>query len=131
MARFLPATLLALAILLLGGALPPLCAEERAHFGIELDNLTSERARELKLAAAGGVLVTGTQRGSPAERSGLRAGDVILAIGGVAIDQATAVVGALGGRQPGARIKMTVWRAGARIELAATMGRLPEAFALL
>src|SRR6185437_14115578 len=44
--------------------------------------LSRRRAALEHLAAAGGVLVTGVERGSPAERGGLREGDIIIGLAG-------------------------------------------------
>jgi serine protease Do len=52
------------------------------HVGLELAPLSPEHRQELGLDAPGGVLVENVTPGSPADQSGLQAGDVILGVGG-------------------------------------------------
>jgi len=49
--------------------------------GMEVQTLTAEVAKQLQIKADHGVVVTGVQPGSPAERAGLSAGTVILEAG--------------------------------------------------
>lgn len=56
--------------------------EHGGHVGLELAPLTQERRQQLGLDTPGGVLVANVTPGSPADQSGLQAGDVILGIGG-------------------------------------------------
>jgi serine protease Do len=57
----------------LGVSILPLTDELREHFGVEKGR---------------GVLVSAIVKGSPAERAGLKAGDVIVAVGGSPVDEA-------------------------------------------
>ncbi|HEX3663853.1 MAG TPA: DegQ family serine endoprotease [Rhizomicrobium sp.] len=59
--------------------------EHGGHVGLELVPLTRDRRQELGLESSGGVLVENVKPGSPADESGLQAGDVILGIGGRAV----------------------------------------------
>jgi Do/DeqQ family serine protease len=52
-------------------------AEGAARFGLSVEPLTADRARELGVDAPGGVLVAAVEPGSRASQAGLRAGDVI------------------------------------------------------
>ena len=51
--------------------------ESNAQFGLSLEPLTTERARELGVRATSGVVVTAVEPGGRAARAGLRGGDVI------------------------------------------------------
>ena len=50
--------------------------------GLEVDNLNPLVARFLGIRRTDGVIVTNVEKGSPAQRAGIRAGDVITAING-------------------------------------------------
>lgn len=54
-----------------------------------------------------GVLVTRVERGSPAEQSGIRRGDTIIAINGVRVDDVSALQHLLGTYRPGEHILLT------------------------
>ena len=60
---------------------PDGAALARRLFGLELQTLTPEIARRLRLAVGRGLLVTAVQRNGPAHRLGLAAGDVIFQLG--------------------------------------------------
>lgn len=82
----------------------------RAFLGIEMED-------------AGGVAVRRVIPGSPAEKAGLVAGDVIAEIDGRAVAAAAEVVEIVGGRKPGETITVTVLRDGERLVLKATLAR--------
>jgi len=54
--------------------------ESKGALGLSVESLTPERAKEMKLADARGVIVRGVRSGSPAENAGIRAGDVIVEV---------------------------------------------------
>jgi serine protease Do len=58
-------------------------------FGLRLQNISPQDARELKLNSANGALVADVEQGSPAARAGLRPGDVIVRVGREPITSAT------------------------------------------
>lgn len=70
-----------------------------------------------------GMRLTGVRPGSPADVAGLRAGDVIIEFGGVAIKDLYSYTDALYSHQPGDKVKVVVMRDGKRVELEVTLGR--------
>jgi serine protease Do len=58
-------------------------------FGLRLQNISPQDARELKLNSASGALIADVEQGSPAARAGLRPGDVIVRVGREPITSAT------------------------------------------
>ena len=58
------------------------------------------------------AVIAAVARGGPAEAAGLRAGDVILAVGGRRIEVADEVLSEIGSRRPGSDLALEVWRAG-------------------
>jgi Zn-dependent M28 family amino/carboxypeptidase len=71
----------------------------------------------------GGVLLSGVRSGSPADSAGLKGGDVIVQFDGVRVDNIYDYTFALRSRKPGQRVRITVKRAGADVELLAVLGR--------
>lgn len=70
-----------------------------------------------------GLLLTGVRAGSPADLGGLKAGDVIVELGGVAVKDLYSYSDALYAHKPGDVVKVVVLRGGERLELTVTLGR--------
>jgi hypothetical protein len=69
-----------------------------------------------------GVRLSGVREDSPAERAGLRAGDVLVRFGGQEVADLYAFTYALRDRQPGDRVEVEVLRDGQRLTLYAVLG---------
>ncbi|MGQ0547169.1 MAG: DegQ family serine endoprotease [Betaproteobacteria bacterium] len=96
----------------------------RGRLGIAIQPVTAELATSFGLDAAKGVLVASVEPGTPAERAGLQAGDVILAYDGEALDSVNELPRAVAGTKPGTEVKLRIWRQGKAREIAATIGQL-------
>ncbi|MFC7038772.1 S1C family serine protease, partial [Nonomuraea rubra] len=68
-----------------------------------------------------GALVRQVTAGSPAERAGLKEGDLITKIGDKAVDGGDTVVGQVRGFKPGQEVKITYMRDGATHEVGVTL----------
>lgn len=88
-----------------------------AYLGIS----TSETAN-----GSPGALVEGVRSGAPAARSGLRAGDVIVAYNHVTIANEGDLIDALATSRPGERVQLTVQRDSKTIVIAVTLGTQPS-----
>jgi len=71
----------------------------------------------------GGVRITGVRAASPAEQAGLRAGDVITAIGAMGVANLYDMTAALRSHQPGDTVVIVVRRGGVEQRLTAVLGR--------
>lgn len=71
----------------------------------------------------GGVLLSGVRAGGPAEKAGLKGGDVIIRFDGIRVDNIYDYTFALRTRKPGQDVRITVKRDGKEIDLVATLGR--------
>lgn len=69
-----------------------------------------------------GLRLTGVREGSPAERAGLQAGDVVVEFDGKPIADIYAYTYALQDRKPGDTVKIVVERDGQRVALTAVLG---------
>ncbi|MFZ5669979.1 MAG: Do family serine endopeptidase [Pseudomonadota bacterium] len=85
----------------------------RPWLGARTQAVTNDVARSLDLPGPRGVLVTDVWPGGAADRAGLKVGDVILAIGGEAVNDAGAAVYQFGARPTGQQVPVRVLREGA------------------
>ena len=99
----------------------------RGRIGVQIAPVTKDVAESLGLGKAQGVLVRGVEEGSPAEKAGLEAGDIILRFDGKAIEKPADLPRAVGNTKPGNRVTLTVFRRGANRDLSVTVAELePE-----
>jgi serine protease Do len=88
----------------------------RGYLGVSLNpgDLDEDAARSLGLKEAGGVLIAGVQPKGPAERAGLRDGDVILELNGEKVRDSKSFRSAIAALKPGTQIDLAVARDGER-----------------
>src|SRR3954453_1008659 len=93
----------------------------RGRIGIAAQDLTPEIATARRMGAAEGPVAAQVDPGSPAERAGLKRGDVVVAIDGVQIHSATQVRNHVGLKRVGQPVALTVERDGDKRVLTATI----------
>jgi serine protease DegQ len=91
----------------------------RGRLGIEMQAVTQELADSLGLSEIRGALIARVEPGSPADRSGLRAGDVIIAINGRDVENPSDLRARVGSTPIGERVDLTVVRGGRRLAVRA------------
>ena len=72
-----------------------------------------------------GALVQSVTNGGPADDAGLRAGDVVTAIGATTIKGTNDLVGAIATHKPGDKVDVTVRRGSQTVKLTVTLGTQP------
>lgn len=72
-----------------------------------------------------GVTVAGVERGSPANRAGVRQGDVIVAVNGDHIESSRGLIRSIAAVAPGAAVKLSIRRKGQNSDVSVTVGRRP------
>ncbi|MDE2477517.1 MAG: trypsin-like peptidase domain-containing protein [Betaproteobacteria bacterium] len=100
----------------------------RGWIGVEVRGLEPAQARRLGLPGgrgAQGVLVAEVLAGGPAQRAGLRAGDVLLRLDGRAVDDADQLLDRVAALTPGGEASLEVLRAGKRRSLQLKVGLRP------
>ena len=106
----------------------------RPYLGIRYLSLTPDVANQLNLSQTTGAYISKTSgdqspsiiADSPADKAGLKEGDIITAIGDTKIDQTHSLSTLLGTHQPGDEVKLTVVRDGKTLHINATLGTLPS-----
>ncbi|MDH5286585.1 MAG: trypsin-like peptidase domain-containing protein [Betaproteobacteria bacterium] len=99
----------------------------RGWFGVTPQDVDDEAARALGLPRAEGVLVAGVQRGGPADRAGLRAGDVVVDVEGRPTPNTPALLAGIARIAPGTGARVTVVRDGKPQVVEVVAGRRPKA----
>ncbi len=84
----------------------------RGAFGLAVQNLTADLAQAMGLASRKGAVVSEVESDSAAARSGLRVGDVVVAVNGHPIDSGAALRNRLGPMEIGTALQMEVIRGG-------------------
>jgi len=97
----------------------------RGRIGVAIQGVNKDLADSFGLDQPRGALVSTVEAGSPAEKAGLKPGDVILAVDGKAIEQSVDLPRIVGEAKPGTALKLEVWRKGAKQDLRVTVGEMP------
>ncbi len=97
----------------------------RGKLGVGIQEITSDLAKSLALREVRGVLVNSVEAGGPAERAGIRAGDIITAVNGTRVDDANALRNHIAGTAPGSDVALTILRDGREQQIHARLTELP------
>lgn len=89
--------------------------------GVQIQPVTADVADAIGLAKASGALVANVSDGTPASEAGVKAGDVITALGGTAISSPRDLSRMVADLTPGAKESLTVWRSGQSQDLKITV----------
>ncbi|MDK2930511.1 MAG: serine protease Do [Bacillota bacterium] len=94
--------------------------------GVGLQELTSDLADYFGVRDKTGVLIAYVYRDSPAEKAGLREGDVILKLDGKKMETVSQVQNEVRSRKAGDRITLQIWRDKASRYVTVTLGEMPD-----
>lgn len=101
-------------------------AVTRGFLGIEPQEITPELAESFKLPRDQGVLISGIVRGGPADRGGVRPGDVLMELGGNPVRDPPAMMNQIAALKPGDGVKAKVMRQGQVAEFNLTVAKRPR-----
>jgi S1-C subfamily serine protease len=99
----------------------------RGRLGVAVQSLTPDLAEALSLDAKEGVVVNGVEPASPAEKAGIKKGDVIVAFRGEPVKSAQDLRNRIGLAAVGTEAPLTVLRDGKRRDLTASIDAMPSA----
>jgi Do/DeqQ family serine protease len=98
----------------------------RGWIGVEVQEITPELAESFRMPNTEGALIAGVVRGSPADKAGIRPGDVLLAIDGRKIANAENMLEVIAGLEPGRQGRIGLRREGKELEVQALIGKRPK-----
>jgi serine protease Do len=96
----------------------------RGRMGVSIQDMSKELAESFGIGKTSGALINTVEKGGPAEKAGIQAGDVIQRFDGKPIAQAADLPRIVGLTKPGSKVPVQVWRAGATKELSLIVGEM-------
>lgn len=85
---------------------------ERGQLGIQIENLTPNLARAFNIGRQKGAVISGIVPGSPADKAGLKKGDVVTAINGQSVDNSTKLSNSIALLRVGEKVILHIFRKG-------------------
>ena len=98
----------------------------RGFIGIEPQEITAELAESFKLPKNQGVLIAGVVRNGPADKAGVKPGDVLMEVENTPVRDAGAMLNLIAQLLPGSNARLKLVRQGQALEVAATVGKRPR-----
>jgi serine protease DegQ len=95
----------------------------RGRLGIMIQDVTPDLAEALDIGTVEGAVVTQVEPDSAAEKASLKAGDVVIAVGGRPVSGSAALRNLIGLMQVGEEVEVTVLRDGRRRNIEAEIGK--------
>jgi serine protease DegQ len=98
----------------------------RGWIGVESQDITPELADSFGLAKDRGAIIAGVVRGGPADRAGMRPGDILVAVQGKKVTSTSDMMNFIAALPPGDKARLTVVRKDRESTLDVTIGRRPR-----
>jgi serine protease Do len=96
----------------------------RGQLGVIVQAVTEDIAQSLGLKEVKGVIVGSVQKGSAADKAGLKQGDVIVALNGANVNEANELRNLVAATQPGTDVTLKILREGREQDVKITVGEL-------
>jgi serine protease DegQ len=95
----------------------------RGWFGVEVADISPDLAESLGLKGTKGAIVGAIERGSPAEKSGLKLGDIIISINGRPVPDVSTALNAIAEVPPGKSVPVKVIRRSQEVSVDVLVGK--------
>jgi serine protease Do len=98
----------------------------RGRIGVVIQQVTKELADGFGLTKPQGALVNSVEKGGPADKAGIEAGDVILRFDGKAVNSSEDLPRVVGSTKPGNKVAVQIWRNKTPRDLQVVVAELPD-----
>jgi Do/DeqQ family serine protease len=98
----------------------------RGWIGVEVQEITPPIAESFRLGDTRGALIAGVLRGGPADKAGVKPGDVLVEVEGKPVSDPTSMLNLIAALPPGASARMKLKRQGQDVDADITVGRRPK-----
>src|SRR5690606_31191424 len=99
----------------------------RGYLGVQINPISEDFAEALGIPPNRGEFVQRVERGEPADRAGIQAGDVVLSVAGRDVTPDQSLLFIVANIEPGTAVPIVLLRDGQRQTVRATVGRRPSA----
>ena len=101
-------------------------AVTRGWIGVEMQEITPELAESFGLPNTKGALIAGVMRGGPADRAGIRPGDILLMIAGKPVSNSQGMLELIAGLTPGSESQLKIRRDSKELDLPVAIAKRPK-----
>src|SRR5574338_137250 len=98
----------------------------RGRIGVTIQDVNQALAKSFGLDKPTGAIVSSVEKGGPADKAGVRSGDIILKLGKKDVERSGELPNLVAGLKPGTRTQIEVWRDGKHVALPITVGELNQ-----
>jgi serine protease Do len=96
------------------------------YLGVRIQDITEDFAAALGIPKNRGSFIQSIEPGGPADKAGLKVGDVVMSVNGQPVTQDQSLSYLVNNLQPGTRVPLTVLREGKTMTVTATIARRPS-----
>ncbi|WP_300759859.1 Do family serine endopeptidase [Janthinobacterium sp.] len=97
----------------------------RGWIGVEMQDITKELSDSFGLQRSSGAIIAGVVRNGPADKAGIKPGDILLKVEGKSVGDTTEMLNLIAQLPPGEKAKMTVLRKNREAVLDVVVGKRP------
>ncbi|OGB22487.1 MAG: 2-alkenal reductase [Burkholderiales bacterium RIFCSPLOWO2_02_FULL_57_36] len=98
----------------------------RGWIGVEPQDITPELAESFGLTKKSGTIIAGVLKGGPADKAGMRPGDILVAVEEKPVTDTTDMLNLIAQLKPGSKTKMTLMRKNQESTIDVTIGTRPK-----
>ena len=98
----------------------------RGRIGVQITEVSKETAESFGLAKPMGALVNSVEKGGPADKAGVEAGDIIIKADGREVRTSSELPRIITMIKPGTKVALTVWRKGAPKDITVTVAEIKD-----
>ena len=99
----------------------------RGRIGVRIQEVDQTLANSFDLPQPHGALVSQVEPGSPADKAGIRGGDIIVGVDGDVLEQMSQLPAAIAAKRPGTNVHLDIWRDGKQQSIDVTVGGFDDA----
>ncbi len=101
-------------------------AVTRGWIGVEVQDISPELAESFRLTDSKGTLIAGVLRGGPADRAGVKPGDILLAVENQSVTDSSTMLNLIAALEPGKAAKLKILRNRQELQIEVNVGRRPR-----